>query len=262
MLRFAAGDERRLAALVDRRQRQPRRRVRRRLAACARDGSAARAPTTPIWVWNPIAAYAGSTPLRELFPGARRVDWLAVDGYNWGATRSWGWQSYADVFAPTLRELRALAPGRPAMIAETGSAPDRRKAGWVTDTLRSARADGVDAVVWFEYAKETDWRLSESRTRGRRRSRRTHGPRLAPGRRPRRHRASRRLGRVDRAAACHGGRSGSPAMSAVALTPVDLVVVAGMSRSRSAGEHRPDAVRVGGPFGGLRGRGHDTGRGR
>ena len=50
------------------------------------------------------------------------------------------------------------------MIAETGSAPDRRKARWVTDTLRSARADGVDAVVWFEFDKETDWRLSESRT--------------------------------------------------------------------------------------------------
>ena len=30
------------------------------------------------------------------------------------------------------------------------------------DTLRDAHADGVDAVVWFEFAKETDWRLSES----------------------------------------------------------------------------------------------------
>jgi mannan endo-1,4-beta-mannosidase len=48
------------------------------------------------------------------------------------------------------------------MIAETGSAPDPRKAEWVGDTLRSARADGVAAVVWFEFAKETDWRLSES----------------------------------------------------------------------------------------------------
>ena len=48
------------------------------------------------------------------------------------------------------------------MIAETGSAPDPRKPRWVTDTLRAARADGVDAVVWFEFAKETDWRLSDS----------------------------------------------------------------------------------------------------
>lgn len=113
-----------------------------------------------IWVWNPIAAYDGSTRLPELFPGAREVDWLAVDGYNWGSTRDWGWQSYADILAPTIRAFRELAPSRPVMIAETGSAPDPRKPAWVTDTLRSAHADKVDAVVWFEFDKETDWRLA------------------------------------------------------------------------------------------------------
>ena len=46
------------------------------------------------------------------------------------------------------------------MIAETGSAPDARKPAWVTDTLRSARRDGIGAVVWFEFDKETDWRLA------------------------------------------------------------------------------------------------------
>ena len=45
------------------------------------------------------------------------------------------------------------------MIAETGSPPDARKAAWVADTLRSARADRLGAVVWFEFDKETDWRL-------------------------------------------------------------------------------------------------------
>jgi hypothetical protein len=77
------------------------------------------------------------------------------------ASRPWGWQSCADIFAPTVREFGSLAPRLPAMIAETGSAPDPRKADWVADTLRSARADGIAAVVWFEFAKETDWRLSE-----------------------------------------------------------------------------------------------------
>jgi beta-mannanase len=117
--------------------------------------------TNAVWVWNPIAAYDGSTPLGELFPGRGQVDWLAVDGENWGATRNWGWQSYADIFAPTVAALHRLAP-KPVMIAETGAAPDARKPAWVTDTLRRARADGVRAVVWFEFDKETDWRLSES----------------------------------------------------------------------------------------------------
>jgi Glycosyl hydrolase family 26 len=118
--------------------------------------------TNAVWVWNPAAAYEGSTPLRELFPGRRQVDWLAVDGFNWGATRPWGWQSYSDVLAPTVGALRRLAPGRPVMIAETGCPPDPRKASWVSGTLNAARAAGVDALVWFEFDKETDWRLSES----------------------------------------------------------------------------------------------------
>jgi hypothetical protein len=115
-----------------------------------------------VWVWNPIAAYEGSTPLASLFPGSYQTNWVAVDGYNWGDTRAWGWQSYADVLAPSIRALRELAPRLPVMIAETAAARDRRKAAWVTDTFRAARADGVDALVWFEYLKETDWRLSES----------------------------------------------------------------------------------------------------
>jgi hypothetical protein len=112
------------------------------------------------FVWNPIASYEGSTPLAELYPGD--ADWVAVDGYNWGSLRSWGWQSYADVLAPTVRALGALAPGRPLMIAEIGCAPDRRKPPWITDALGSAHVGGVDAVVWFEYDKETDWRLAET----------------------------------------------------------------------------------------------------
>src|SRR3954470_11800063 len=113
-----------------------------------------------VWVWNPIAAYDGSTPLSSLFPGTGEVDWLAVDGFNWGDMRTWGWQSFSDIFAPTLHAFGALAPRRPVMIAETGAPPDARRPAWISDTLRSARAGGVDAVVWFEFAKETDWRLA------------------------------------------------------------------------------------------------------
>ena len=163
-----------------------------------------------IWVWNPIIAYDGSTPLPELFPGADEVDWLAVDGYNWGSTRDWGWQSYADIFAPTLNALHKLAPRRPLMIAETGSAPDRRKASWVTDTLTSARADGVDAVVWFEFSKETDWRLSAEPGGREGRPHRREAPGVAPRRRPRGCRASREppaIARTRRSRrACGAGR--------------------------------------------------------
>ena len=81
-----------------------------------------------IWVWNPIAPYEGSAPLRGLFPGAREVDWVAVDGYNWGDSRPWGWQSYADVLGTGgARAAQARAPA---------ARDDRR------DRLRARRAQG------------------------------------------------------------------------------------------------------------------------
>jgi beta-mannanase len=116
-----------------------------------------------VWVWNPIASYEGSTPLSELFPGRSEVDWLAVDGYNWGDLRGWGGQSYEDVFAATIHAFGVLAPAHPVMIAETASAPGPRRPAWVEATLRGARRDGVAAVVWFEFDKETDWRLAGDR---------------------------------------------------------------------------------------------------
>ena len=113
-----------------------------------------------VFVWNPIASFEGSTPLPSLYPGD--ADWVAVDGYNWGAVRAWGWQSFDDVLAPTVRALGALAPGVPVMVAEIGCAPDGRKPAWITDAFSRAQAEGVDAVVWFEFDKETDWRLAEN----------------------------------------------------------------------------------------------------
>ena len=70
------------------------------------------------------------------------------------------------------------------MIAETGSAPDARKAAWVADTLRSARADRLGAVVWFEFDKETDWRLGADPASADAAGAVVRGPGWRTGRRP------------------------------------------------------------------------------
>lgn len=112
------------------------------------------------WMFNPIVSYPGSEALSRLYPGDRYVDWVALDGYNWGATRPWGWQSFTDVFAAGLAELRAVAPRKPLAIAEIGCAPGSAKAAWVRDALIRARQAGARMLVWFEHDKETDWRLA------------------------------------------------------------------------------------------------------
>lgn len=115
------------------------------------------------WVWNPYVTVAESTPMQEMFPGGSYVDVLALDGYNWGSTRVWGWQDYDDIFATSVPALKQLAPGKPWIMAEIGCAPGPQKPAWITDTLARARQDGARAVVWFEFVKETDWRLSANR---------------------------------------------------------------------------------------------------
>lgn len=112
------------------------------------------------WVWNPIVDYQ-RVPMRSLYPGARYVDVVALDGYNWGA-EGLGWQSFDAIFAESVAELRRIAPGKPWGIAEIGCAPGPLKHRWVLNALRRAHAEGAAFVAWFEFVKETDWRMSAS----------------------------------------------------------------------------------------------------
>jgi beta-mannanase len=102
-----------------------------------------------LFVWNPVAH--GPRPLAPLFPGEEEVDWVAVDGR--------GPAPFATALAPAILELWQLAPDRPLMIAETGTPPGPGKAAWIADTL--AHTEGVDALVWFEFDTDADWRLAE-----------------------------------------------------------------------------------------------------
>ncbi len=113
------------------------------------------------WVWCINNFDVGAAPMERFYPGRRYVDVLAVDGYNWGATKpEWGgWQSFRDVFAPAYRRLQALGD-QPIWVAEVGSAPEGGdKAKWVRNMWDVARRwDRLKAIVWFDLDKERDWR--------------------------------------------------------------------------------------------------------
>lgn len=116
------------------------------------------------WMWNPSVSYAGSTPMSALYPGASQVDLVGLDGFHWGTLRPWShWQSYDEVFASSIRELRALTRGKPWGIAETAStAAGGDKGAWIAEALRRARAQGATFFIWFEMDKETDWRIGST----------------------------------------------------------------------------------------------------
>jgi hypothetical protein len=121
--------------------------------------------TNVRWVWSPNVAYEGSTPFEEVYPGDTYVDWVGLDGYNWGASMPWSsWTALADLFKPSYDALAATK--KPMMIAETASAESGGdKSAWIRQGLMEdlpSELPQVRAVVWFDENKETDWRVDSS----------------------------------------------------------------------------------------------------
>jgi beta-mannanase len=118
--------------------------------------------TNIAWVWSPnVLDHCAA--FESCYPGPEFVDWLALDGYNWGG---WGrWRSFARLFRTSYDRLVALGP-QPVMIAETASAEaGGNKARWITDAFTRTIPDQfprVRALIWFNQHKERDWRIESS----------------------------------------------------------------------------------------------------
>jgi Glycosyl hydrolase family 26 len=120
--------------------------------------------TNAQWVFSPNVDYGGA-PFAQFFPGDAWVDWVGLDGYNWGSLKASGWTPLGDVFGSSYDTLAALS-ARPMMIAETASTESGGdKAAWIRQGLLRhvpERLPRVRAVVWFDRQKETDWRVNSS----------------------------------------------------------------------------------------------------
>jgi hypothetical protein len=120
------------------------------------------------WVWSPYVFSVPDTVENEIqhyYPGDSCVDWIGLDGYNWGVSREWShWQTFEEVFEAAYRMVTQLTE-KPVMIAETGCAESGgSKAIWISDALASIRENHrrILAVTWFNANKECDWRIESS----------------------------------------------------------------------------------------------------
>jgi len=119
------------------------------------------------WIWcynnypNPVESW---NDYELAYPGDDYVDWIGIDGYNWGTTQTWsGWQSFRDLFRDQVREATKSHPTKPVMIAEFGSAEEGgNKAQWVKEipTALKISMRSVKAIMLFDVRKECDWRSS------------------------------------------------------------------------------------------------------
>ncbi len=123
--------------------------------------------TTKIkFVWSPNVDN-GSYPFAAYFPGDAYVDYVGLDGYNWGTTGSGvgKWQSLYEVFASSYAQLTQMST-RPVMITETSSSETGGEKGpWILNGLLHTvpeKFPRIAAVIWFDRSQEDDWRIASS----------------------------------------------------------------------------------------------------
>lgn len=123
------------------------------------------------WIWSPNIVSCPDEPANDMhlyYPGDRYVDWVGVDGYNFGDNHDqWHrWQTFAEVFDEVLDDFAKRYAGKPVMISEFGCAPGDpdKRARWIREAFANLRRrHQVRAAIWFNYDKrrehEPDWRI-------------------------------------------------------------------------------------------------------
>ncbi len=122
--------------------------------------------TNAKWVWAPNVRDEPATENNRMelyYPGTNYVDILALDGYNWGTTRSYTlWKEFDVIFGDAYARVSKLGQ-QPVWVAEVASTEHGGdKAEWVKNMLASTSFPRVEALVWFNENKETDWRIESS----------------------------------------------------------------------------------------------------
>lgn len=132
--------------------------------------------TNVEFVWN-INNYPSDVSILEVyFPGPDYVDWVGIDGYNWGSLEKSG-QNFDDIFYNVYHAIvdnPEIFGDNPIMIGETATGNDTgiwlgdrymTKAEWIEymfARISSGDYDEIEAFYWFDQNKEQDWRLESS----------------------------------------------------------------------------------------------------
>jgi len=113
------------------------------------------------------SVYARSVPdaknnaLSVYFPGAKQVDLVGADAYNFGNAQGLTWTAPADLFAPAYGTIQKLAK-KPFWISETGStARGGDEGAWIGALGQLGKTmPKLSGVVWYDVKDSTgDFRV-------------------------------------------------------------------------------------------------------
>jgi mannan endo-1,4-beta-mannosidase len=113
-------------------------------------------PSHLQWMWCVTNTDHGPVAAEAYYPGDAWVDWVAVDGYNWGSsTRTSSWQTPDEVLGPMVSRLRAMT-ARPLALAEVGSTSltsrgddAQAKGQWITELFAWVQQHRIRMVCWY-----------------------------------------------------------------------------------------------------------------
>jgi len=118
------------------------------------------------WVWCVNADDVGGFTAEQFYPGDDHVDWVAIDGYNWGASQTWStWESPAQIYDAMLARVRTKT-AKPVALTEFASTSASgsgtsvpAKSAWISDLFAYAVSSQIKMLCWFNEDKETDWAM-------------------------------------------------------------------------------------------------------
>lgn len=121
-------------------------------------------PSQVQWMWCATNTDHGAFAAEAYYPGDAWVDWVAVDGYNWGAsTRTSRWQTPEDVLGPMVQRLRTLTT-RPVALAEVASTSltargddAEAKGQWIADLFAWVRSQPIRMICWYNVDREAEF---------------------------------------------------------------------------------------------------------
>ncbi len=122
-----------------------------------------------IWAVNHFGV-GPDTGFTQAYPGDAYVDFVGIDGYNWGTNAKWGWQDFDTLFKPGYCALAGLT-NKPILIDEISSSErGGDKAQWIrTMYSKIDQYDRIRGFVWFDDEKyeveihgSMDWNLDST----------------------------------------------------------------------------------------------------
>lgn len=120
-----------------------------------------------IWAWVSTGDIYHAKELRASYPGAKFVNWVGYDPYNFAQCLGRSWRSPYQTFHPFYRWLQHQAGMRkkPIMFGEYGSAPGPGVQAWYAGVAHALRRlPRVKAVMEFSTygSSNCDFRLTDS----------------------------------------------------------------------------------------------------